>query len=161
MSPIFGHVPFGLACAPDCIRRLPTDNGTVVCWLSVWDHRWWHIFSKNIFYIILHLEKNTSKVSVVKNSRTIKMFVGTAYSVCNAVFSLVENCDLLEDIRTADAISATSQWQTFQNYEQPKACFVLYRSWSRQMACESFFVALPKLILAKHFYFFCYIKTSR
>ena len=43
-------------------------------------------------------------------------------------FSLVENRDLLEDRRTADAISVTSQSQAFQNYQQPMACFALYRS---------------------------------
>ena len=43
-------------------------------------------------------------------------------------FSLVENRDLLEDRRTADAISVTSQSQSFPNYQQPIACFVLYRS---------------------------------
>ena len=40
-------------------------------------------------------------------------------------FSLVENRDLLEDRRTADAISVTNQSQPFPNYQQPMACFVL------------------------------------
>ena len=44
-------------------------------------------------------------------------------------FSLVENRDLLENRRTADAILVTSQSQPFQP-------FVLCRSWSRQIACE-------------------------
>ena len=50
-------------------------------------------------------------------------------------FSLVENHNLLEYRRTADAISLTSKsqpfqnyQQPFQNYQQPMACFVLYRS---------------------------------
>ena len=38
-------------------------------------------------------------------------------------FSLVENRDLLEDRRTANAISVTSQSQPLQYYQQPiRAC---------------------------------------
>ena len=54
-------------------------------------------------------------------------------------FSLAENRDLLENRRTADAISVTNQSQPFQNSQQPMAFFVLYRSCSRQVACESLF----------------------
>ena len=43
-------------------------------------------------------------------------------------FSLVKNRDLLGDRCTADAISVASQSQTLQNYQQPMACLVLYRS---------------------------------
>ena len=39
-------------------------------------------------------------------------------------FLLVENRDLLEDRRTAHAISVTSQSPAFQNYQQPMLCFV-------------------------------------
>ena len=75
-------------------------------------------------------------------------------------FSLVENRDLLEDRRTADAISVTSQSQPFPSYQQPMACFVLYRSWSRQMACESLSVALQSLFWQNILTFLLY-KTSR
>ena len=37
---------------------------------------------------------------------------------------MVENRDLLEDRRIADAISVTSQSQPFPNYQQPVAWFV-------------------------------------
>ena len=77
--------------------------------------------------------------------RNIHSFINVIYIITrvHSSFSLVENRDPLEDKRTADAISVTSQSQPFQNYQQPMTCFVLYRSWSRQMACEiSLFVAL-------------------
>ena len=56
-------------------------------------------------------------------------------------FLLVENHDL-------------SQSQPFQNYQQlvtSLTCFVLYRSWSRRMTCDSLFVALQCLFWHKRF----------
>lgn len=55
-------------------------------------------------------------------------------------FYLVENLDMVGDRRTDDTISIAKQLQPSQNYEQ--VCFALYRSRSRQKACESLFVTL-------------------
>ena len=46
--------------------------------------------------------------------------VTTVYSS----FLLVDNRDIYEDRRTADAISVKSRSKPFPNYQQPMACFV-------------------------------------
>ena len=77
--------------------------------------------------------------------------------IVHSGFSLVESRAQLENRRTADAISVTSQSRLFANFEQPIAFFVLYRSC--QIARENHFAALQNFAcLAKFSTFYC-IKT--
>ena len=72
-------------------------------------------------------------------------------------FPLVENRVPLEDRRTPDAISLTSQSQPFSNYQQLMACFVLYRhdhvKWRAKVFSSHY-----KAYFGKTFSLFYYIK---
>ena len=67
--------------------------------------------------------------------------------------------DLLEDRRTADVTSGTSQSQAFQNYQQPMTCFVCidhdHVKWRAKV-----FVALHSLYCQTFLPFLLY-KTGR
>ena len=52
----------------------------------------------------------------------------TIIIVQSSGFSLVKSHAQLENTRTADTISVTSQSQLFENFQQPIAFFVLYIS---------------------------------
>ena len=73
-------------------------------------------------------------------------------------FSLVESRAQLENRRTANAISVTSQSRLFENFEQPIAFFVLYRSCQTR---KSFRRTTKLCMLCKIFNFLLYKNSPR
>ena len=72
----------------------------------------------------LMMSRETQEYRIANCNRNRKTFI---LNRVHSSFSLVENRDLLQEIRTANVISGTSQSQPFQNFQEPMTFFILYR----------------------------------